>query len=96
MKLYVSINEAKWYVWSLSNVKTLALSTLGKIPAYDILKYLSYFSQKTGFDILYANRLQSSICIKGQNLFSGKNKKNITRLSSAEFAHRVVKAIQKI
>ena len=30
------------------------------------------------------------ICIKCQILFSGKNKKNITNLSSAEFAHKVV------
>ena len=32
-----------------------------------------------------------TICMKCQILFSGKNKKNITNLSSAEFAQRVVK-----
>ena len=31
------------------------------------------------------------ICMKGQILFSGKNKKNIINLSVAEFALRVVK-----
>ena len=30
------------------------------------------------------------ICIKGQSLFSGKNKKNVISLSSAELARRVV------
>ena len=29
----------------------LKISTLGKISADDILKYLLYFSQKTGFDM---------------------------------------------
>ena len=32
-----------------------------------------------------------TICTKYQILFSGKNKKNITNLSSAEYAQRVVK-----
>ena len=32
-----------------------------------------------------------TICMKCQFLFSGKNKKNITNLSSAELAQRVVK-----
>ena len=32
-----------------------------------------------------------TICIKCQNLFSGKNKENIINLSSADLAHRVVK-----
>ena len=31
-----------------------------------------------------------TICMKCQNLFSGKNKKNIISLSSAELAQRVV------
>ena len=31
-----------------------------------------------------------TICMKCQILFSGKNKKNITNLSSAELAQRVV------
>ena len=32
-----------------------------------------------------------TICMEYQGLFSGKNKKNIINLSSAEFVHRVVK-----
>ena len=32
-----------------------------------------------------------TICMKCQNLFYGKNKKNIINVSSAEFAQRVVK-----
>ena len=32
-----------------------------------------------------------TICTKCQNLYSGKNKKHIINLSSAEYAQRVVK-----
>ena len=35
--------------------------------------------------------VQETICMKCQSLFSGKNKKNIIRLSSAEIAQRVFK-----
>ena len=35
-----------------------------------------------------------TVCMKYQSLFSGKNKKNIVNLSSAEFAHGVAK-VQK-
>ena len=35
--------------------------------------------------------LLETICMKSQNLFSGKNKKNISNLSSPELAQRVVK-----
>ena len=35
-----------------------------------------------------------TICMKCQILFSGKNKKNIINLSSAEFAQRMVKVKQ--
>ena len=38
----------------------------------------------------HANCLET-ICIKCQNLFSGKNKKNIISLASAEFAERMLK-----
>ena len=50
-----------------------------------ILKYFSYFSQKTGFWYFM------QIVMNCQNLLSWKNKKNITYLSYAEFAHWVVK-----
>ena len=43
----------------------LMLSTLGKISA-DILKYLSYFSQKTGFDISCKLSPVETICNKCQ------------------------------
>ena len=45
------------------------------------MKYLSYFSQKTGSDI----------SCKLSLMFYGKNKETITNLSSAELAKRVVK-----
>ena len=59
-------------------LRKLMLRTLGIFfSADDILKYFSIFSQ--------------AICMECQILFSGKNKKNITILSSAELAQRVVK-----
>ena len=54
-----------------------------------ILKYISYLSQKTEFDISCKVSPLMTTCTKCQNLFSGKNKKNITNLSSAEVAHMV-------
>ena len=88
-------------------VAKLTLITLGKISVDDILKYFSYFSQTTGSDIScklspveticmkYQNLLSGknveTICMKCQNLLSGKNKKNTIILSSAELAKRVVK-----
>ena len=60
-----------------------------KFSAENILKYISYFSQKTGFDISCKLSPLETICMKCQMLFSGKNKKNIS-LSSAELAQRVV------
>ena len=55
-----------------------------------MLKYFSYFAQKTGFDSSYNLSPMETICRTCQNLFSGKNKKNISNLSSAELAQRVV------
>ena len=49
-----------------------------KISADDILKYVSYSSQKISFDIL------ETICMKCQGLFSAKNKNNVVNLSFAE------------
>ena len=40
--------------------------------------YFSYFSLKTGFDISCKLSPMETIYMKCQNLFSGKNKKNIT------------------
>ena len=57
----------------------LTLSTLGKI-----------FSRQH-FEIFFF----SYFCMKCQILFSGKNKKNIINLSSAENAQRVVKVKKK-
>ena len=54
----------------------LMFSMLLKISADDLLKYFSYFIQKSGFDISW----NAKAC------FLDKNKKNIINLSSAEFA----------
>ena len=64
-----------------------------KFSADDILKCFSYFSQKTGFDISCKLSPLETICMNCQILFSGKTRKNIISLVSAELAKRVVKAI---
>ena len=75
----------------------LTLSTLGKISSrqhfeiYIHVYIFFYFSQKTGFDISCKLSPMETICMKCLILFSGKNQKNITKLSSVEFAQRVVK-----
>ena len=70
-----------------SNQSCYRLALWEKFSADDILKYFSYFSKKTGFDI---SCKLSPICMKCQILFPAKNKKNITNLLSAELAKRVV------
>ena len=67
----------------------LTLSTLGKIFSRRHFETFSLFSQKTGFDISCKLSPKETICMKCQILFSGKNKKNIINLSSAENAQRV-------
>ena len=64
--------------YCMANLNALTLWV--KFSADNILKYFTYFSQKTGFDI------SCKICMKCQILFSGKNKKNTINLSSAENA----------
>ena len=67
-------------------------STLGKIFTrrhFEIFFFL--ILQKTGFDISCKLSPMKIICMQCQILFSGKNKKNIINLSSAELAQRVVK-----
>ena len=60
------------------------LSTLVKFSADNILKYFSYFSGITGFEI----SCKFSPC---QNLFPRKNKEKIINVLSADLAQRVVK-----
>ena len=60
----------------------LTLSTWVKFSADDILKYFSYISQKTGFDISSNLSPMETSCMKCQILFSWKSKKHITNLSS--------------
>ena len=67
----------------------LMFSTLGKYFSKQFLNIFLIFSQKIGFDI--SCRLSMTICMKCQSLFSGKNKKNIINLLSAEFANSMVK-----
>ena len=55
------------------------------------MKYFSYFSPKTGYNISCKLSPKKTICMKCLILFFRKNKKNIVNLSSAENAQRVVK-----
>ena len=79
--MYIYHNNTAW-TWIY-----LTLSMLGKNSADDILKFFfffSNFSQKTDFDISCKLSPEETICMKCQNLFSGKNKTNTIALSSAE------------
>ena len=64
------------------------LSTPVKFSADNILKYFSYFIQKTGFDIVSNGINLHEI---SNPVFEGKNKKNVINLLPAELAHRVEK-----
>ena len=79
------LKERIWPFRQNMSIK-LMLSTLGKI-----LKYFSYFSQKTESDISCELSPSETISMKCQILFSWKNKKNIISLPSAELVQRVVK-----
>ena len=65
------------------NVLELTFTTLLAISGDDKLVIFSYFSQKTGFDISCESSPKETICMKCQNLFSGKKKKKFS-MSSAE------------
>ena len=60
-------------------VLVYALALWVKFSADDILKYFSYFSQKTGLDISCKLSPLETICMKCHILFSGKYKKNISK-----------------
>ena len=64
-----------------------------KISADKILKYFSYFSQKTGFEFsCKLSPMENGVILHDKsNPVFWKNSKNVTNLSSAEFAQRVVK-----
>ena len=66
----------------------LTLSILGSFSANDILQYFSYSLKKKGLAL-------KTICMKFQVMISGKNKKNMFSLSSAELAQKTVKADSK-
>ena len=67
------------------------LSTLGKIFSGRRFEIFFFFSQNTGYDSSCKLSPKETICMKCKILFSGKNKKNIINLLSAENAQRVVK-----
>ena len=70
----------------------LTLSILGKFSTNDMLQYFSYSlkkkKKKKGLAL-------ETICMKFQVMSSGKNKKNMFNLSSAELAQKAVKADSK-
>ena len=51
---------------------------------------LFLFPPETAFDITCKFSQMETICLKSQILFSGKNKKNVTKLSSAEYFWLIV------
>ena len=72
-----SFSEAN-YIKTIADswmISSLSLALWAQFSADDILKYFSYFSQKTGFDISRKLSPQETICMKWQSLFVWKNKK---------------------
>ena len=56
--------------------------------------YFSYFSMKTGFYISCKLSSKETICMKWQILFSGKNKKNISKCRLLKILPRVLSVKQ--
>ena len=69
------------------------LSTLGNIFSrrHTETFFLSFFSQKTGFDISWKLSPRRQFAWNIKSCFMGKIRKSIITLSSAEWAQRVVK-----
>ena len=66
--------------WFLFSIHPLTFMTLrAMIQQTTNWWYFSYFSQKTEFDISCKLSPLETICMKCQILFSGKNKKNISK-----------------
>ena len=74
-----------YYSWS--NETSLTLSTLGKIFIRRTFWNIFLIFTRKQVLIFYAN------CMKCQILFSGKNKKNVINVSSAELVQRMVQLI---
>ena len=75
----------------------LTLSTLGIVFSRQHIGIVFFFLffLRIGFDISCKLSPFETVCMKCQILFCGKNKKNITNLSSAESAQRVVHVMVK-
>ena len=82
-------NGKGWRVKYCCTTLMLTVIMWVKISADTILKYFSYFSQKIGFH-LSCKLSPKTVCMKCQNLFSWKKKKNIINLWHAESAERVI------
>ena len=64
-----------WFPVSLPVQPNKCLALWVKSSADDILKWFSYFTQETGFDISHKLSSEETICMKCEILFSGKIKK---------------------
>ena len=58
--------------------------------------YFSYNSQKIGFDISCKLSPEKTICMKCQSLFSGKNKRNISKCSLPKNLHSMLLSTERI
>ena len=75
------------------NVVELTLSTLSKIFSRRHIEICFLIIPRKQDLIFQANCLHlETMCMKCQILFFGENKKNVTKLSSAELTQRVVKS----
>ena len=81
-------------LWSGQSVQ-ISVSTLDIISADGILKYFSYFSQNTGFDISCKLSSMETNCIKCKSCFLGR-KENVINLSLAQKVIKIKKAFHSV
>ena len=81
-----------WYHWQ-NSAKGLCLLCVWKSTRYASCNHWLFTNTTLTFTILWANSADhklETVCMKCQNLFSGKNKKNILRCHLLEILPRVL------
>ena len=73
--LSCKLEESIIYLKGFYIETALTLSTLNKFSADDILKYFSYFSLITGFNVSCKLFPLETVCMKPRILFSGEKRK---------------------
>ena len=85
-----SLIRSSVLIWVYTACPGISVPLSGHIQQTTNWWYFSYSSQKTGFDISCKLSPLETVCMKCQNLFSGKNKKNISKCRLLKFLPRVL------